>query len=72
LQGYATAFAQKTGINFRCHLLRHTFAGKLTEQGIPLTTIQYLLGHKSLGMTAHYAQSALVNMSEIIPMIGED
>lgn len=72
LQGYATAFAQKTGINFRCHLLRHTFAGKLTEQGIPLTTIQYLLGHKSLGMTAHYAQSALVNMSEIIPMIGEN
>ncbi|WP_368731126.1 tyrosine-type recombinase/integrase, partial [Pseudomonas sp. 2995-1] len=49
LQGYATAFAQKTGINFRCHLLRHTFAGKLTEQGLPLASIRYLLWHKSLG-----------------------
>jgi len=49
----------------------------LTERGVPLTTVQYLLGHKSLGMTAHYAQSALVDMSEILPevnlnKIGED
>lgn len=72
LQGYATNFSKKTGITFRCHLLRHTFAGILTEKGIPLTTIQYLLGHKSLGMTAHYAQSALVDLSNITPMIGED
>lgn len=69
LQGYATSFAKKTGISFRCHLLRHTFAGKLTEQGVPLTTIQFLLGHKSLGMTAHYAQSALVDLSELTPEI---
>lgn len=65
IQGYATNFAQKTGIEFHCHLLRHTFAGILTEKGIPLTTIQFLLGHKSLGMTAHYAQSALVNLSTV-------
>ena len=32
---------------------------------VPLTTIQYLLGHKSLGMTAHYAQSALVDLSDL-------
>lgn len=69
LQGYATTFAKKTGITFRCHLLRHTFAGRLTEKGVPLTTIQFLLGHKSLGMTAHYAQSALVDVSEITPEI---
>ena len=69
MQGYATQFAQKTGIKFRCHLLRHTFAGKLTEKGVPLTTIQFLLGHKSLGMTAHYAQSALVDVSSITPEI---
>lgn len=65
LQGYATQFAKDTGINFHCHLLRHTFAALLTEKGVPLTTIQYLLGHKSLGMTAHYAQSALVDLSDI-------
>lgn len=69
LQGYATQFASDTGINFHCHLLRHTFAALLTEKGVPLTTIQYLLGHKSLGMTAHYAQSALVDLSDITPEI---
>lgn len=72
IQGYATQFAKTTGIDFHCHLLRHTFAGLLTERGVPLTTIQFLLGHKSLGMTAHYAQSALVDLSNITPMIGED
>lgn len=69
LQGYATQFAKDTGINFHCHLLRHTFAALLTEKGVPLTTVQYLLGHKSLGMTAHYAQSALVDLSDITPEI---
>jgi site-specific recombinase XerD len=69
IQGYATDFAKQTGINFHCHLLRHTFAALLTEQGVPLTTVQFLLGHKSLGMTAHYAQSALVDVSDITPEI---
>lgn len=72
-QGYATDFAKKTGITFHCHLLRHTFAALLTEKGVPLTTVQYLLGHKSLGMTAHYAQSALVNFSDLSEIeLGED
>lgn len=65
LQGYATDFAKKTGITFRCHLLRHTFAALLTEKGIPITTTQFLLGHKSLGMTAHYAHSAIADLSDI-------
>ncbi len=65
LQGYATDFAQKTGITFRCHLLRHTFAALLTEKGVPMTTTQFLLGHKSLGMTAHYAQSAITDLSDV-------
>lgn len=69
LQWYATQFSQKTGITFRCHLLRHTYAAKLTEHGVPITTIQYLLGHKSIAMTAHYAQSALVDVREITPKI---
>ncbi|MBC9709654.1 MAG: tyrosine-type recombinase/integrase [Enterococcus sp.] len=65
LQNYATNFSKETGIDFHCHLLRHTFAAILTEKGVPLTTVQFLLGHKSLGMTAHYAKSALVDLSEV-------
>lgn len=69
IQKYATLFAKKTGITFRCHLLRHTFAARLTEKGVPITTIQYLLGHKSIAMTAYYAQSALADVSSITPAI---
>lgn len=69
LQWYATKFAQDTGIEFHCHLLRHTFAARLTEKGVPITTIQYLLGHRTVAMTAYYAQSALVDMTSITPTI---
>lgn len=69
LQWYATKFAQETGIKFHCHLLRHTFAAKLTEKGVPITTIQYLLGHRTVAMTAYYAQSALVDVTSITPTI---
>jgi integrase/recombinase XerD len=69
LQWYATKFAQETGIEFHCHLLRHTFAARLTEKGVPITTIQYLLGHRTVAMTAYYAQSALVDMTSITPTI---
>ena len=69
LQWYATDFSKKTGIKFHCHLLRHTYAAFLTEKGVPLPTIQYLLGHKSLSMTAHYAQSAITDLSEVTPTI---
>lgn len=69
IQWYASQFAQETGINFHCHLLRHTFAAKLTEKGVPITTIQYLLGHRSVSMTAYYAQSALVDVTSITPTI---
>lgn len=69
LQWYATKFARETGIKFHCHLLRHTFAAKLTEKGVPITTIQYLLGHRTVAMTAYYAQSALVDVTSITPTI---
>lgn len=69
LQTYATDFSNTTGIEFHCHLLRHTFAARLLEQGIPITTIQYLLGHKTLNMTAHYTQSAIIDTSAITPTI---
>ncbi|MRH81053.1 tyrosine-type recombinase/integrase [Lactobacillus reuteri] len=69
LQWYATKLAQDTGIEFHCHLLRHTFAARLTEKGVPITTIQYLLGHRTVAMTAYYAQSALVDMTSITPSI---
>jgi hypothetical protein len=36
------------------HALRHTFATRLAEEGVPLQIIQKLLGHTTLKMTMRY------------------
>lgn len=69
LQSYATAFSEETGIHFWGHLLRHTFAARLLEQGVRMTEIQYLLGHKTLSMTAHYTESALLDVTHLAPTV---
>lgn len=38
------------------HRLRHTFATRLINLGVPVTTLQRLLGHRDLGTTQRYAQ----------------
>lgn len=38
------------------HRLRHTFATRLTNHGMPLDAIRRLLGHKTLSMTQRYAR----------------
>jgi hypothetical protein len=40
------------------HRLRHTLATHLLNQGVPITTIQKLLGHQDLGTTQRYARVA--------------
>jgi hypothetical protein len=37
------------------HRLRHTFATRLLNGGMPLDTIRRLLGHRTLSMTQRYA-----------------
>lgn len=48
--------AAKAGIEKRVHPhgLRHTFADELRQAGADVVTIQKLLGHSSVGVTAHY------------------
>ncbi|MDQ3684819.1 MAG: tyrosine-type recombinase/integrase [Acidobacteriota bacterium] len=51
----ATALAGITGVTL--HTFRHTFATRLKDEGIDLSTVRDLLGHATIQMTNHYTHA---------------
>lgn len=47
------------------HILRHTFASHLMQQGASVRTIQELLGHSSLDSTQIYAHNTIQQLKEV-------
>jgi integrase len=57
-----TAFAsacRRAGIeDCTYHTLRHTFASRMVQAGLPLTDVQQILGHATIHMTLKYSHLA--------------
>lgn len=81
IQQTLAGYCQRSGMWFTCHQLRHTFARHLVEAGVPVTTIQKLLGHVRLRSTETYLhigdsqtqadyQAAMAALAQRLPLAG--
>jgi site-specific recombinase XerD len=64
MQAMMNRRGRKAGIEIRCHphLLRHTYATELLEDGYSIIEVQKLLGHAQLSTTAIYLHVADENL----------
>ena len=51
-------YCRQAGIWVTCHQLRHTFACQMIAAGVPVTSVQKMLGHASVRTTQLYVQVA--------------
>jgi integrase/recombinase XerD len=51
-------YCQQAQVELTCHQLRHTFARRLAEQGMPIDSLAKLLGHQSIQTTQLYIDGA--------------
>jgi integrase/recombinase XerC/integrase/recombinase XerD len=65
LKDYAYKLKKASGIDFRSHRLRHTFATRLLAQGVGIDVVQKVLGHSSINTTRRYAETLPEKVKEL-------
>lgn len=58
IQMQLAKYCRNAGIWVTCHQLRHTFACRMIAAGVPVTSVQKMLGHASLRTTQLYVRVA--------------
>lgn len=51
------------------HTLRHTFASRLVQKGVPIQVVQKLMGHKTITITMRYAKLRPSNLQDAISLL---
>lgn len=57
-------YAKKAGIESNLHMLRHTFATMALQNGVDITTVSKMLGHKNVTTTLNIYSHTLPNSTE--------
>src|SRR5450432_2199675 len=58
VKGALLAAVKRAGLpDITWHMFRHTFASRLTRDGVDIVTVKELLGHANINTTMRYAHS---------------
>lgn len=73
IQDYLAVTGERAGLKKRVHphLLRHTRAMALLKAGVPLETIQKVLGHENISTTQIYAHNTLDDVQSAVDHVDE-
>lgn len=56
IQRLLKRYGKRAGVEIHCHLLRHSFARQMMENGVERTTLRDLLGHASISSSDGYGK----------------